>query len=353
MLKKEVIEKLQANGDQKLSLFIEYIINECGGEREKIEDEIHNDKRIRVYKKKGTTFVGLLKKNKGKMWKGFTVLPKRNEHTPEKVSYSDTNVQSNGRKLPVTYIEVIRDASENRENILIVGPSGCGKTSLIRNVCSYTNRGLIRVNFSKRISAEDLVGRWTVKDNQTVWVDGLLVIALEKGYWFMADEINAADSEVMFALRSLLDEERSLTLIEKDGTKIPAHPNFLFIGTMNPPEDIAYKMMGKELSEADKDRFETVINMDYLPAEEEIQVIMEKSGYNEEDIVRKMVEAATSQRDDRKHFEILSIISTRRLIHWATKCIKYDIRTAFETSIGPRLRSTEREGITEFVLGKF
>ncbi|GIX62214.1 midasin, putative [Babesia caballi] len=93
------------------------------------------------------------------------------------------------------------------------------------------------------------------------WVDGPLTCSMERGEWFLADEISLADDAVLEKMNSVLEAESTLTIPEAGGSTLRvlrAHGDFRFLATMNPSGDHGKR----ELSPALLNRF-TVI---YIPS---------------------------------------------------------------------------------------
>lgn len=103
---------------------------------------------------------------------------------------------------------------------------------------------------------------------------------MSKGNVFLADEISLADDSVLERLNSLLEPERTLLLAEKgidlnnpnNSEIIVAHPDFMFIGTMNPGGDFGKK----ELSPALRNRF-TEIWCESCTDSEDLVLIMNRN----------------------------------------------------------------------------
>jgi MoxR-like ATPase len=354
-LKRMLLKKLEQRGPQALSVFVEDMVDDYGYDSDEIEKLIDSDGDFETYDDDDITHVKSGREMDGDYWQGFSVLtkPKSGVHfIPPVEDYTDSYIKVGGKELKSTHIEMVLWAHENRENVLLVGPPGCGKTSMLRSICSNTNRSFRRFSVAGGIAVEDMVGRWTLVAGETLWMDGPLTQAVKNGWWFVCDEINAAQPDVLFILRPLLDEQRQLILTDKHGEVLEPHPEFRFFATMNPASE-PYAVGTHEMNEADMDRFGVVIPMDYLSPGLETNIIIEKSGYNKKDIVEKMVRAAGMVRKMRDHSETISLISTRRLIKWAKMTIEYDLRTAYEMTIGSKLRVEEQDGIRDGIFGMF
>lgn len=152
-----------------------------------------------------------------------------------------------------------------QENIptLLIGETGVGKTSAIRHLAAKLNTPLRRVNVNGSMTAEDFVGQLLVNDQGTYWKDGVLTEAMRNGWWIVIDEINAASAEILFALHSLLDDDRYIVLTDHPQREVvKAHPDFRLFATMNPPERYAGT---KELNKALLSRFGMVLEVPIPP----------------------------------------------------------------------------------------
>lgn len=341
-------------GPHPLSAFIEDMVDDYGIDAGEVEKLIESDKYFNTFKKDGITFLKIGKK-KGNTWCGFPIL-KRPKSGPDFIppleDYTDSLIKVGNRELKSTHIEMVLWSYENTENVLLVGPPGCGKTSMLRVICSRTNRSFRRFSVAGGITVDDLVGRWTLVAGETIWMDGPLTQAVKYGWWFVCDEVNAATPDVLFILRPLLDEQRQLILTDKHGEVITPHEEFRFFATMNPSSE-PYAVGTHDINEADMDRFGVVIPMSYLKQELEIKIVMEKSGLQQEEIVKKMVRSANMVRKMGIEAKTISLISTRRLIKWAKMSLEYDLETSYEMTIGSKLREEEQDGIREGIFGMF
>lgn len=211
-------------------------------------------------------------------------------------------------------MEQVSVAISYRMPTLLIGETGTGKTSLVRHLAFNTNNGFVRVNHNGGTSVEDIVGRWTINGKgQTEWVDGLLIMAMKKGYWYLADEINAAGAEINFLYHSLLDDDGKVILAEKGDEVVVPHPNFRFFGAMNPPTEYAGT---KELNKALMSRF-MVAKVDFPAPRIEKKILVTRTGIPE-DVADRMVNFAGEVRTLHGNEEIHFVLSTRDLLMWAT-----------------------------------
>ena len=165
--------------------------------------------------------------------------------------------------------------------ILLVGETGVGKTSFVRDIALERGKRLIRLNLTGQTGVDEILGKYLVRStvdsrgNKTpemYWVDGLLVTAMKEGHWIVFDEINMCAAEILSVLHSLLDDDRSIVLKEKDGSLLKPHPAFRFFATMNPEEEYAGT---KELNKAFLSRFPIVLDVKY--SENEVDIINDRN----------------------------------------------------------------------------
>ena len=139
---------------------------------------------------------------------------------------------------------VDKGSGKRRPNLLLYGQAGTGKTYLAVTLHNASQNGdrptsdLYRINFSATSNPEDLIGHLMPYETEkgTIglkFVPNILYKAVETGGLFLADEQNRATSEVLTRIFGLLDYSDELVVFENNEV-LPVHPNFWYIGTMNP-----------------------------------------------------------------------------------------------------------------------
>jgi nitric oxide reductase NorQ protein len=177
-------------------------------------------------------------------------------------------------------IDVFTAAYRCRLPILLKGPTGCGKTRFVEFMASQLGRGtgngvpgnLITVACHEDLTGSDLVGRYLIKGEETIWVDGPLTQAAKAGCFCYLDEIVEARKDTTVLIHPLTDHRRILP-IDKKGEIIEAHGDFLLIISYNP----GYQSVLKDLKHSTRQRFVT-IDFDYPPRDKEAQIIAHESG---------------------------------------------------------------------------
>jgi len=157
-------------------------------------------------------------------------------------------------------------AYASRMPVMLKGPTGCGKTRFIEYMAWRLGRPLITVACHEDMTAADLVGRWLLDAQGTVWNDGPLTTAVRYGAICYLDEIVEARQDTTVVIHPLTDDRRVLPL-DKRGELIHAHSDFQLVISYNP----GYQSAIKDLKESTKQRF-AALDFGYpdLAAEAEI-----------------------------------------------------------------------------------
>ena len=107
----------------------------------------------------------------------------------------------------------VAEAIEHNERVFIYGASGTGKSSLVRQLAALTQHPVRRVSLNGETSVGDFVGHWTVNDRkETVFVKGILPMAMQEGHILQLDEVDAMQPEVGFILQQVLEPSGHLLL---------------------------------------------------------------------------------------------------------------------------------------------
>lgn len=186
-------------------------------------------------------------------------------------------------------VNVFLAAYEQRLPVLLKGPTGCGKTRFVEYMSYLIFRGegaskeqksltnpLQTVACHEDLSATDLVGRYLLQGDETVWQEGPLMKAVSEGAICYLDEIVEARKDSTVLIHSLTDHRRILP-VEKKGLILEAHPNFLLVISYNP----GYQNVLKDLKPSTRQRF-IAIDFDYPGIEEEAKIICHESGVSSE-----------------------------------------------------------------------
>lgn len=248
-------------------------------------------------------------------------------------------------------------------NLLLVGPTGCGKTSLVLELAALTRHPAKRVNLDGDVRSSDFLGQGSITVDEesgqavTGWVDGIVPQCMRNGWWLILDELDAAPAHVLMTIQSVLENGHTLTLKENGAEIVKAHPNFRIIATANTlgrGDESGLYAGTNVLNEATLDRFGIVANCTYPPKDEEIQILTSKTSVDEQ-MAKKLVEAATLVRNGWQASECDCTFSTRRLINWALLAKRFGKPwVAAKYSVLDRLGDDDRKyvaGIMQRVVG--
>lgn len=224
------------------------------------------------------------------------------------------------------FIKDVIDCIHAKENVLLTGGTGVGKTTHIVQLASRVKQPILRINFNGETRMSDLIGKMTVINGETHWVDGVLPTAMRNGYWILFDELDFADPAVLSLLHPVLEQNPMLTLKENGGEIIKPHPLFRVFATANSigaMSDRAGAYGGTNtMNEAFLDRWHVVF-VDNLPEKEEVRVVrFEAPGLNAT-MAKKMVAFANMARrndfGDSNGLYSGDNFSTRKVLAWAKK----------------------------------
>ena len=202
--------------------------------------------------------------------------------------------------------------------VFITGLSGNGKTMGVTQACAENKRELIRVNITIETDEDDLLGGYRLKDGQTVWQNGPVIEAMERGAVLLLDEIDLASNKIM-CLQPIL--EGSGVFVKKINRFVkPAH-GFNVVATANTKGQGSDdgKFIGTNvLNEAFLERFPITFEQSYPKPSVEEKILVQtlaKSGKKDADFCKKLVTWADVIRKTYFDGGVDEIISTRRLVH--------------------------------------
>lgn len=217
--------------------------------------------------------------------------------------------------LPIrTEVELFESAYQAKLPVMLKGPTGCGKTRFVEHMAWRMNRPLITVACHEDLSATDLVGRFLLEGDETVWHDGPLTKAVRTGAICYLDEVVEARKDTVVIIHPLTDDRRRLP-IEKRGTIVEAPPEFMLVVSYNP----GYQSILKDLKQSTRQRF-IAMEFDYPAPELETQIVMKEGGI-EESMARDLVTIGQKVRNLRGH-GLEEGVSTRLLIYAAQMIAK-------------------------------
>ncbi|MBE7515075.1 MAG: CbbQ/NirQ/NorQ/GpvN family protein [Chloracidobacterium sp.] len=212
--------------------------------------------------------------------------------------------------LPVgSEVELFEAAYAAKLPALLKGPTGCGKTRFVEYMAHRLGRPLITVACHEDLSSTDLVGRFLLEGEETVWHDGPLTAAVRSGAICYLDEVVEARKDTVVIIHPLTDDRRRLP-IEKRGTIIEAPDEFMLVVSYNP----GYQSILKDLKQSTRQRF-VAMEFDYPDADAETKIVAKEGGI-EEGIAADLVKIGQKVRNLRGH-GLEEGVSTRLLIYAA------------------------------------
>ena len=205
--------------------------------------------------------------------------------------------------------------------IFITGLSGNGKTMNVQQACASSKRECIRVNITIETDEDDLLGGYRLQDGQTVWQNGPVIEAMERGAILLLDEIDLASNKIM-CLQPIL--EGNGVFIKKINKFVKPAPGFNVIATANTKGQGSDdgKFIGTNiLNEAFLERFPITVEQSYPTNKIETKIlnnVMTEKGLTKKTDIEFATNLVTWADIIRKTFYeggIDEIISTRRLVH--------------------------------------
>ena len=202
--------------------------------------------------------------------------------------------------------------------VFITGLSGNGKTMGVTQACAEAKRELIRVNITIETDEDDLLGGYRLKDGQTVWQNGPVIEAMERGAILLLDEVDLASNKIM-CLQPIL--EGSGVFVKKINKFVKPAQGFNVIATANTKGQGSDdgKFIGTNvLNEAFLERFPVTFEQSYPSVAIEKKILnntLKASGKSDVKFVDKLTTWADVIRKTYFDGGVDEIISTRRLVH--------------------------------------
>ena len=200
----------------------------------------------------------------------------------------------------------------------ITGLSGNGKTFSVEQACATLNRELIRVNITIETDEDDLIGGFRLVNGETVWHNGPVVEALERGAVLLLDEVDLASNKIL-CLQSILEGKG--IFLKKIGRYVQPAPGFNIIATANTKgkgSDDGRFIGTNVLNEAFLERFALTFEQEYPTPKTEMKILEKVAatlGKKDKEFCEILANWADIIRRTFKDGGIDEVISTRRLVH--------------------------------------
>ena len=200
----------------------------------------------------------------------------------------------------------------------VTGLSGNGKTMMIEQICAQEGRELVRANITKETDEDDLIGGFRLIDGKTVWQNGPVIVAMERGAVLLLDEVDLGDAKLM-CLQPIL--EGKPVYLKKVNRVVTPAPGFNILATANTKgkgSDDGRFIGTNVMNEAFLERFSITFEQEYPPLKTEAKIltnVLNASGIQDKDFAEKLVNWADMIRKAFYDGAVSDIISTRRLVH--------------------------------------
>ena len=200
----------------------------------------------------------------------------------------------------------------------ITGLSGNGKTFSVEQACAQLNRELIRVNITIETDEDDLIGGFRLMNGETVWHNGPVIEALQRGAILLLDEVDLASNKIL-CLQSILEGKG--VFLKKIGKFVKPCSGFNVFATANTKgkgSDDGRFIGTNVLNEAFLERFPVTFEQDYPSCKIEVQIlnkIADNLNVVDFEFTQRLADWAESIRKTFYDGGIDEIISTRRLVH--------------------------------------
>jgi cobaltochelatase CobS len=243
---------------------------------------------------------------------------------------------------------------------MIQGYHGTGKSTHIEQVAARLNWPCIRVNLDSHISRIDLIGKDAIvlRDGKQVteFREGILPWALQHPCALVFDEYDAGRPDVMFVIQRVLEVEGKLTLLDQNRVIRP-HQGFRLFATANTVGlgDTTGLYHGtQQINQGQMDRWNIVATLNYLPHEQETEIVAAKLAIAANDAAGKkrvaaMVALADLTRAGFINGDISTVMSPRTVITWAENAkIFGDVAFAFRVTFLNKCDEAERATVAEY-----
>ncbi|MGB0087444.1 MAG: cobaltochelatase subunit CobS [Rhodomicrobiaceae bacterium] len=273
-----------------------------------------------------------------------------NEHVPD----IDPDYQFNRE----TTLAILAGFAHNRR-VMVQGYHGTGKSTHIEQVAARLNWPCVRINLDSHVSRIDLVGKDAIvlKDGLQVteFREGILPWALQSNTALCFDEYDAGRPDVMFVIQRVLEQSGRLTLLDQSKVIRP-HPAFRLFATTNTIGlgDTSGLYHGtQQINQGQMDRWSIVVTLNYLPHDDEVNIVLAKAkSYNTDEgrkTVAAMVRLADLTRNAFINGDLSTVMSPRTVMTWAENAeIFDDIGFAFRLSFLNKCDELERGLVAEF-----
>ncbi|MBW7912084.1 MAG: cobaltochelatase subunit CobS [Alphaproteobacteria bacterium] len=257
-----------------------------------------------------------------------------------------------------TTLAILAGFAHNKR-VMVQGYHGTGKSTHIEQVAARLNWPCVRVNLDSHVSRIDLIGKDVIalKDGKQVteFKEGILPWALRNPVALVFDEYDAGRPDVMFVIQRVLESSGKLTLLDQNEVLHP-HPAFRIFATANTiglGDTTGLYHGTQQINQGQMDRWNIVAALNYLPPEQETDIVLARvPAYKTDDgkkTVAAMVRMAGLTRKGFMAGDLSTVMSPRTVINWAENAqIVEDLDFAFTLTFLNKCDELERAIVSEY-----
>lgn len=235
----------------------------------------------------------------------------------------------------------------SNQRMYLQGHTGAGKTTLIEQIAAHLNWPFTRINFDSEITRMDLIGRDTLQDGKSVFVDGMLPRAMSGPYICVFDELDFCRPDVSYVMQAAL-EGNGLNITEDGGRVVYPHEQFRMFGTGNTVgqgDEHGMYQGARPQSLAFLDRFTIWAKVDYLSDEERQNLVKRHFPMLAEEEINVIGKYTTEHLDAFEKAKVLQPISPRGMLAIARSVM-------FFNSIYPKDTKNMHRALTQTIVDR-
>ena len=245
------------------------------------------------------------------------------------------------------------------KKVIVHGYHGTGKSTHITQVAARLNWPCLRINLDSHISRIDLIGKdaIVIKNGKQVteFKEGILPWAFQNPVALVFDEYDAGRPDVMFVLQRILESDGYFTLLDKNKV-VKQNEYFRLFATANTiglGDTTGLYTGTQQINQAQMDRWNIVITLNYLSLEKEMEIILAKNknlnSTKGKEKVANMIKVASLTRKGFMAGDISTVMSPRTVLFWAENSeIFKDTGYAFRVTFLNKCEDVEKNIIAEY-----
>lgn len=245
-----------------------------------------------------------------------------------------------------------------RDSIYLQGHSGTGKSELVNQIAARLNYNVVQVNFDGHLLRSDLVGELKIENGSTKFRYGLVPLGFTlPGTILLFDEVDAVAPETAFVLQRAVSRDRKF-LMHETSDLFELHPQNIIAATANTTglgDDSGLYIAGTNVQNFSfQNRWDTVMQIDYLPQEDEEVMLQNMFPQIQADVIRGVASVMANARAGFKNNTLSTPLTTRDAIRWLQKIQLHPapMRTA-EFSFLNRMTVEDAMAVAELISRNF